>query len=212
MSIKNQRTLLITIAVCALVMLPLLATAQTTIGYAGGGVIQAGDVWESFLPQGFVPCYSDASAYTTLGWRTFLRMGNFDRGWTTPGTHWPAAYPMTPYWFKNAMVFVYDTSSTFNPATIEGLMCRHLLSVGWRGEVFDCDFNQMLGWVWGNGHPVRLWELDPAQIAQRQIDRRTLLRLHRRGGFQLRRRAGREPRSLGLAGGRKCPSMSFRAK
>jgi hypothetical protein len=120
MSIKNQRTLLITIAVCALVMLPLLATAQTTIGYAGGGVIQAGDVWESFLPQGFVPCYSDASAYTTLGWRTFLRMGNFDRGWTTPGTHWPAAYPMTPYWFKNAMVFVYDTSSTFNPATIGG--------------------------------------------------------------------------------------------
>src|SRR5207247_7105526 len=26
----------------------------------------------------------------------------------------------------------------FNPATIEGLMCRNTISVGWRGEVYDC--------------------------------------------------------------------------
>jgi radical SAM/Cys-rich protein len=32
----------------------------------------------------------------------------------------------------------------FNPATVEGLMCRHLLSVGWDGAIYDCDFNQML--------------------------------------------------------------------
>ncbi len=32
----------------------------------------------------------------------------------------------------------------FNPATVEGLMCRSTLNVGWMGEVFDCDFNQML--------------------------------------------------------------------
>jgi hypothetical protein len=121
MSIKNQRTLLLTIAVCVFALIPLAASGQTTIGYAGGGVIQAGDVWESFLPQGFVPSYSDAGTYTTLGWRTFLRMGNFDRGWSTPGTHWPAAYSYTPYWLKNAQVFVYDTSSTFNPEKIGGL-------------------------------------------------------------------------------------------
>ena len=35
--------------------------------------------------------------------------------------------------------------SAFNPATIEGLMCRNTISVGWRGEVYDCDFNQQLG-------------------------------------------------------------------
>lgn len=34
---------------------------------------------------------------------------------------------------------------SFNPATVEGLMCRHLISVGWDGQVYDCDFNQMLG-------------------------------------------------------------------
>jgi radical SAM/Cys-rich protein len=32
----------------------------------------------------------------------------------------------------------------FNPATVSTLMCRHSVSVGWNGELFDCDFNQML--------------------------------------------------------------------
>ena len=32
----------------------------------------------------------------------------------------------------------------FNPATVEGLMCRDTISVGWDGRLFDCDFNQML--------------------------------------------------------------------
>ncbi|MDR4496090.1 MAG: arsenosugar biosynthesis radical SAM (seleno)protein ArsS [Nitrospirales bacterium] len=34
--------------------------------------------------------------------------------------------------------------NSFNPATVEGLMCRSLLSVGWDGRLYDCDFNQML--------------------------------------------------------------------
>jgi radical SAM/Cys-rich protein len=32
----------------------------------------------------------------------------------------------------------------FNPATVEGLMCRDTLSVDWRGKFYDCDFNQQL--------------------------------------------------------------------
>ncbi len=32
----------------------------------------------------------------------------------------------------------------FNPRTVEGLMCRNMLSVDWQGFIFDCDFNQML--------------------------------------------------------------------
>ena len=34
--------------------------------------------------------------------------------------------------------------SHFNPATVERLMCRSLISVGWNGRIYDCDFNQML--------------------------------------------------------------------
>jgi hypothetical protein len=46
--------------------------------------------------------------------------------------------------------------STFNPATIDGLMCRNTLSVGWRGEVYDCDFNQQLNMQWMNGRALSL--------------------------------------------------------
>jgi radical SAM/Cys-rich protein len=33
---------------------------------------------------------------------------------------------------------------SFNPGTVDGLMCRNTLSVSWDGWVYDCDFNQML--------------------------------------------------------------------
>ena len=32
----------------------------------------------------------------------------------------------------------------FNPLAAEAVMCRSLVSVGWDGAVYDCDFNQML--------------------------------------------------------------------
>ena len=32
----------------------------------------------------------------------------------------------------------------FNPATVEGLMCRTQVSVDWQGRLYDCDFNLML--------------------------------------------------------------------
>jgi radical SAM/Cys-rich protein len=57
----------------------------------------------------------------------------------------------------------------FNPATINGLMCRNTISVGWRGEVYDCDFNQQLGMQWNNGARVFLWNVDPAEIENREI-------------------------------------------
>lgn len=31
--------------------------------------------------------------------------------------------------------------SSFNPATVEGLMCRNLVNISWDGHVYDCDFN-----------------------------------------------------------------------
>jgi len=34
--------------------------------------------------------------------------------------------------------------SSFNPSTVSGLMCRSLISIGWDGALYDCDFNQML--------------------------------------------------------------------
>ena len=44
----------------------------------------------------------------------------------------------------NEISYMQKLVNAFNPATIEGLMCRNTLSVDWRGNLFDCDFNQML--------------------------------------------------------------------
>jgi radical SAM/Cys-rich protein len=57
----------------------------------------------------------------------------------------------------------------FNPATIDGLMCRNTISVGWRGEVYDCDFNQQLDMQWENGKRLFLWDVDPDTIDNREI-------------------------------------------
>jgi radical SAM/Cys-rich protein len=59
----------------------------------------------------------------------------------------------------------------FNPATIEGLMCRDTINVSWLGEVFDCDFNQMLKLPMGGaGRATRyLWDVDPAALENYSI-------------------------------------------
>ena len=57
----------------------------------------------------------------------------------------------------------------FNSATIDGLMCRNTISVGWHGEVYDCDFNQQLGMQWNNGERIFLWDVDPKEIENREV-------------------------------------------
>jgi radical SAM/Cys-rich protein len=58
----------------------------------------------------------------------------------------------------------------FNPATIAGLMCRDTLSVGWGGELYDCDFNQMLGMrLREGGKPLMLWDIEPRSLVDRGI-------------------------------------------
>jgi radical SAM/Cys-rich protein len=59
----------------------------------------------------------------------------------------------------------------FNPSTVDGLMCRHLISVGWDGVLYDCDFNQMLEievpgarrTIWDLGD-AKAWEMDPVSV------------------------------------------------
>ena len=44
----------------------------------------------------------------------------------------------------------------FNPETVPVLMCRFLVSVGWDGALYDCDFNQMLELPLGSRRPDHL--------------------------------------------------------
>lgn len=61
--------------------------------------------------------------------------------------------------------------AAYQPANLEGVMCRSLLSVNWRGHVFDCDFNQMLGLRPGGPQtgPTHLADLLDADLSGRPI-------------------------------------------
>jgi radical SAM/Cys-rich protein len=61
--------------------------------------------------------------------------------------------------------------TNFNPATVNQVMCRNLISVGWDGRVYDCDFNQMLGLPIcdDNGDPLEIASLTVEKVHNRAI-------------------------------------------
>lgn len=59
---------------------------------------------------------------------------------------------------------------SFNPGTVEGLMCRDTISVDWEGGIYDCDFNQQMGLHHGGANgPMKVWDLDSAEWAKMPI-------------------------------------------
>ncbi|MEE9447547.1 MAG: arsenosugar biosynthesis radical SAM (seleno)protein ArsS, partial [Arenicellales bacterium] len=57
----------------------------------------------------------------------------------------------------------------FNPSTVEALMCRQLVSVDWLGNVYDCDFNQMLEMPLAGKPLQKVWEIDAASLDENLI-------------------------------------------
>jgi radical SAM/Cys-rich protein len=57
---------------------------------------------------------------------------------------------------------------SFNPSTLDELMCRHQLHVGWDGTLYDCDFNFALG-LTASGERAHVREFDPQEHARRRI-------------------------------------------
>lgn len=58
----------------------------------------------------------------------------------------------------------------FNPAAAQGVMCRKLISVGWDGQLFDCDFNQMLSLPVVEDQPKRIQDFSLEALAKRTIN------------------------------------------
>lgn len=46
--------------------------------------------------------------------------------------------------YGNYETYMNMLCSSFNPSTIDALMCRYMLNVGWDGILYDCDFNNAL--------------------------------------------------------------------
>jgi radical SAM/Cys-rich protein len=60
--------------------------------------------------------------------------------------------------------------NAFNPAAAGGVMCRSMLSVGYDGTVYDCDFNQLLGMACRReGRLLTVFDFSPEEFLQRKI-------------------------------------------
>jgi radical SAM/Cys-rich protein len=57
----------------------------------------------------------------------------------------------------------------YNPATLDGLMCRHTLSVDHEGWLYDCDFNLALDLPLANQPKQHLWDVDPKSCYNQNI-------------------------------------------
>ncbi len=60
-------------------------------------------------------------------------------------------------------------ADNFNPATLQGLMCKHIINVDWLGQIYDCDFNQMLDLPAGWRKPTKLWDLQLSDLVNQKI-------------------------------------------
>ena len=60
-------------------------------------------------------------------------------------------------------------AEAFNPRTVDGLMCRTLVSVDWTGALHDCDFNQMLEIGVEASLPRTIADFDPHLFGGRRI-------------------------------------------
>lgn len=65
--------------------------------------------------------------------------------------------------------YMEKLANAFNPTAAEGVMCRTLLSVGWDGFLYDCDFNQMLELKLSGNAPKHIRDFDVRRIKERDI-------------------------------------------
>ncbi len=70
---------------------------------------------------------------------------------------------------RNEESYMTRLVNAFNPSTVSGLMCRNLISVDWLGNLYDCDFNQMLELPVAIENSQTIFDFDLKKLAKRQI-------------------------------------------
>ncbi len=64
--------------------------------------------------------------------------------------------------------YIRFLTQNFNPDTAQNLMCRELLSIGWDGKIYDCDFNQAIGTSLKNqAHTI--WDISDFNMIEANI-------------------------------------------
>lgn len=69
---------------------------------------------------------------------------------------------------ENYEEYMNELANAFNPTAAVGVMCRNMISIGWDGSVYDCDFNQMLDLTL-RGSQAHISNFDQQQLLRRDI-------------------------------------------
>ena len=69
----------------------------------------------------------------------------------------------------NEKSYMQKLVNAFNPSTVSGLMCRNTLNVDWLGNLFDCDFNQMLEMPVSKEVGQTIHDFSPETFSNREI-------------------------------------------
>ena len=69
----------------------------------------------------------------------------------------------------NLEAYLQRLVTAFNPSAVPGVMCRNTLSIGWDGQLYDCDFNQMLSLPVEARAPRHIRDFDLAALEARTI-------------------------------------------
>ena len=88
-------------------------------------------------------------------------------------------YTITNMPISRFLAFLEETGRTkeylarlvhaYNPAAAARVMCRNMVSVGWDGTLYDCDFNQMLDLPVATGAPRTIFDAVLPSLADREI-------------------------------------------
>lgn len=56
--------------------------------------------------------------------------------------------------------YMHLLANSFNPTTVDGLMCRSTVNIAWDGKIYDCDFNAALemGTI-APGNTLDIWDI-----------------------------------------------------
>ncbi|KAF1085524.1 Antilisterial bacteriocin subtilosin biosynthesis protein AlbA [Sporotomaculum syntrophicum] len=69
----------------------------------------------------------------------------------------------------NSDRYLERLAGAYNPVAVTRVMCRNMISVGWDGRLYDCDFNQALGLLCAPDVPGHIDDFDLEALQNRRI-------------------------------------------
>jgi len=69
----------------------------------------------------------------------------------------------------NYLGYMNKLISAFNPVAAQQVMCKNMISIGWEGSLYDCDFNQMLEIGLEKGLPKNIKDFRNGSFGNRKI-------------------------------------------